>query len=101
MDAVLVYGPGRDWRRLVQRSLDGVGVRVLLASSIAEAAKCLAAGGVRLVVLADDAAARDAETLRAAVLVHGSVERRIVLVPLPPDATPADVLGSVRAALTG
>ena len=52
-ETVLVYGGTRDERRAVQRTLLGAGYRVLVASSKAEAAKCLTGGEVRAVVLAD------------------------------------------------
>jgi DNA-binding NtrC family response regulator len=51
--ALLVYGGTRDERRAVQRTLADAGYRVLVASSLAEAAKCLAGGEVRAIVLAN------------------------------------------------
>ena len=50
--ALLVYGGTRESRRGVQRPLVAAGYRVLLASSMAEAAKCLAGHEVRAIVMA-------------------------------------------------
>lgn len=52
-ETVLVYGGTRDERRALHRMLGGAGFRVLLASSMAEAAKCLAGQPVRAIVMAD------------------------------------------------
>lgn len=54
---VLVYGANRNERLSAQRAIAAHGFRVLLASSRAEAAKCLASGRVRAIVLTDGAAA--------------------------------------------
>lgn len=52
-ETLLVYGGTRDERHAARRTLSGAGYRVLLASSMAEAAKCLAGDEVRAIVLAD------------------------------------------------
>ena len=51
--AVLVFGSNRDERLAAQRTIASHGYRVLLASNMAEAAKCLASGRVRAIVLTD------------------------------------------------
>ena len=51
-ETVLVYGGDRQGRRSIQQTLTGAGYRVRLASSMAEAAKCLSGGEVRAIVLA-------------------------------------------------
>ena len=51
-----MYGSNRDDRRAMQRALANAGYRVLLASSMAEAAKCLVSHDVRAIVLADASA---------------------------------------------
>jgi CheY-like chemotaxis protein len=52
-ETLLVYGGTREKRRAMQRLLAGAGFRVLLASSMAEAAKCLAGDQVRAILVAD------------------------------------------------
>ena len=52
-ETLLVYGGTRDERRALHRKLGDAGFRVLLASSLAEAAKCLASHPVRAIVMAD------------------------------------------------
>ena len=51
-ETVLVYGGDREARRSIQQALTGAGYRARLASSLAEAAKCLSGGDVRAIVLA-------------------------------------------------
>lgn len=67
---VLVFGADRQERLAAQRTIAAHGYRVLLASSRAEAAKCIASGRVRAIVVTDDAPI--ASEAGAAGPVHGS-----------------------------
>jgi hypothetical protein len=59
--AVLVFGTNRGERHAAQRAIAAHGYPVLLASSMAEAAKCIASGRVRAIVLTDSAGAAPVE----------------------------------------
>jgi NAD(P)-dependent dehydrogenase (short-subunit alcohol dehydrogenase family) len=60
-ETLLVYGGTREERRAMQRLLAGAGFRVLLASSMAEAAKALAGDQVRAIVMAEASAGDEGE----------------------------------------
>ncbi len=103
---MLVYGKSRERRRQVQRALVGGGLRVLLASSMAEGAKCLAGGAVELIVVSDDASVAEAEALRAggSLRSHAGAtgdRHSIRLLRLTDTNESNDVLAPVRAALAG
>lgn len=103
-ETVLVYGRDRDARLSLHRVLRAAGFRVLMASSRAEAAKCLAAGAVALLIATDADAAADGKHLRAAgdqVPAAQPYMNMLDLAAVAVSATPIHVLALVRAALPG
>ena len=105
--AVLVFGTDRHARHALQRAISSQGFPVLLASSAAEAAKCMSTGRVRVVVMSDalhmDTAER--EPREAAELSFQQADNIAVVMPYrePGDSSEAAaqaVIAAVRAALT-
>jgi hypothetical protein len=104
---VLVFGAGRQNRIEMQRTLAQHGFTVMLASSQAEAAKCIATGRVRAVVMSDALHAGASDTTSAASPEIPFLQQSSIPLVRPhrdPDDTDASashaVIAAVRAALS-
>ncbi|HYW32402.1 MAG TPA: hypothetical protein VE869_12900 [Gemmatimonas sp.] len=102
---VLVYGHDRARRLLLKRLLTDAGFRTLVASSRAEAAKCLAATTVELIVVADRDSAQDTAQMIARHPDGMVVGRPIPFLHLDTELEALDpqndAVAAVRAALSG